>query len=491
MNVFLHNYWNMKIFRQVGGYPKLPVTKKLVNGKAEDVCTTAECTLSASAILEAMDPTADPCEDFYQYACGGWINLNPIPDDASRWSQFNVLRVELSEALSSILQEPVNPSDQNPINQAKWLYAACMDDAALEAVGVTPLTDVLQNYGGWPLATSSWDSSSFDWQTVVAEGRRDFGYGNLIYSWVYADEKDTFSSALYIDQTWLGMPRSVLTTPEDYTDRIEAYKAYIKTTAQIIAASLGEVVSGIELDLQIENLLQFEMKLANITTAAEDRREIDRMYNPMTVSELYDLTSHYNNIDWLSILSTIFSGVGITIDGTTRVIVQELDYITQLSQLLQDTDISVVSNYLLWRYVQDLGDETTAAMRDASFQYDMVALGLVSQSPRTEVCADETNALLGFAVGLPYVQRYFSQQAKNDSNYLVEDLRTAFKQLLEVNEWMDDQTKPYALEKADAISKFIGYPDWYEELNGLDAYYQGLTVITETTGFFENIAAAR
>jgi len=469
-------------------YGKLP--SKKMEGRAEEVCTTAECTLSAAAIIEAMDLTADPCDDFFRFACGGWIDSNPVPESSSRWSQFNVLRVELSNALSGILESPVSVDDALPINQAKWLYNACMDEAAVEVAGVTPLTDLLAGQGGWPLTLSGWDAAAFDWQVTVADARNTLGQGSFLSVFVFADERDTFNSALYIDQTSLGMPRSILVQPDGYVERFNAYRSYINDTAHIIAASLNEVIDEATLAGQIDAMVNFEMSLANITTASEDRREIDRMYNPMTVAEL-DAITPAANIDWVTILNAMFANAGVAIDSTTRVIVMEVEYIKQFSQLIASTDEEVLSNYLLWRYVQDLADETNAAMRNAEFQYESFVYGTTAPNPRNEECADKTNSLMGMAVGYPYVQQYFSEQAKNESNYLVEDLRSAFKDLLAVNEWMDDETKPLAVEKADAISKFIGYPDWYAEPTGLDDFYATLTDISDVTTHFDNIAASR
>ena len=462
----------------------------MLNGKAVDFCTSAECTLTAATIIEAMDPSVDPCEDFFQFACGGFIEKNPIPDDESRWSQFSVLDAQLLNALITILTEPVLESDPLPINQAKWYYSACIDVTTLETEGVTPLEDLLIVYGGWPITMSNWDSTAFDWQEAVAAATRDLYISALIGPWVFADEKSTNITALYIDQPSLGMPRSVLTDPENYVERVDAYKNYIKSTATIIASSLGESFDDSHYSSSIDSLVEFEMAVAALTTPSEDRRDVERMYNPMTVAELQDLTPG-PTIDWVAFLSSLFADSGITIDSTSRVIVQEIQYLQGLADLLSTTEPEVLSNYILWRYVMSVGDDTNNAMRTASFEYNQVANGVTAQSSRQDQCSGEANDMLGMALGVPYVERYFSEQAKNESNFLVEDLRAAFKDLLDVNEWMDEETKPLALEKADYISKFIGYPDWYDEPNGLEDYFVDLTEIMDSSTHFTNVLATR
>ncbi|KAG7158196.1 neprilysin-1-like isoform X2 [Homarus americanus] len=449
-------------------------------GVEYDICNTPECILAAAAIIEAMDKTIDPCQDFYQFACGAWMEKHPVPEESSRWSQFDILDLELSNALSSILTEPMNPQDPGPINQSKNFYAACVDEELLETIGVTPLTNFLSEFGGWPMTLIDWDENSFDWQFSVAEAKRQLGADYLVNVWVFADQKNTDQTAIYIDQTSLGMSRSVLTTPHNYEERINAYKTYIYTTASIIATSLGEDPSNI--DAEVLGVVDFEMALANITTPAEDRRDINLMYNPMTVSELSELNVG-SDIHWEQILSTMFASTGIPIDGSTRVVVQEPEYLKKLTALVATTSPRTVSNYIMWRHVQALGDETNLAMRDVSFNYDMVATGVTAQEPRWKVCADKSNNFMGLAAGTKYVETYFSQQAKDEANEMVDDIRSAFKDLLAVNKWMDEDTKPKAVEKADTVSKFIAYPEWYGNTTALDTYYRGLQDIADDNHF--------
>lgn len=460
---------------------RLPVYHgRTATGEDFEVCSTEECILAAADIIEAMDTTIDPCQNFYQFACGSWIDKNPVPEEASRWSQFDLLDRELRNALSNILTEPVSQEDPKPINQAKDFYTACMNEELLETLGVTPLVNLLEQFGGWPMTVGDWSENNFDWQFSVAEARRQLGADYLVSVWVFADQKSTDETAIYVDQSSLGMSRSVLTAPQNYEERITAYKTYMASTASIIATSLGQDTSQIE--AEVADVLNFEMALANITTPPEDRRDIDRMYNPMTVLELSDLTAG-SDLNWVQLLSSMFVSAGIPIDSTTRVIVQEKEYLTKLTNLLAATSPRTVANYIMWRHVKSLGDETNQAMRDASFQYDMVVSGVTAAEPRWEECSYKTNNVLGMAVGTKYVQSYFSQQAKDEANVMVEDIRSAFEDLLDVNDWMDSETKPKAVEKAEAISKFIAYPDWYGNDTALETFFSGLENIDQKTHF--------
>ncbi|KAK3870388.1 hypothetical protein Pcinc_024381 [Petrolisthes cinctipes] len=462
---------------------RLPVyEKKSSRGTRYEVCTSPECTVAAADFIAAMDTTVDPCQDFYQFACGNWIANNPVPDDASRWAMFDVLDKALMNALATILTEPINPEDPEPINKAKVYYAGCLDEALLETIGLQPLIDFLNQFGGWPMTDSNWSDALFDWQVSISEARKQVAAGYLINLWVFADEKDTFSTTIYIDQTSLGLARTILTNPGDYQEIIDAYSTYMANTASLIATSLGQDTS--QIDSEVADVLAFEIALAGITTPSEERRSIERMYNPMTVAELSQITAG-SDIDWVQMLSNMFSATSITVDDSTRVIVQEIDYLTNLTSLISSTSSRTLSNYIMWRHVKSLGDETNGAMREASFQFSMVANGVTAQRARAELCAEKSNNQLGQAIGIKYVESYFSQQAKDEVNAMVEDLRAAFEDLLGMNQWMDAETKPKAFEKAEAISKSIGYPDWYGNDTALLTYYADLGDIN-TNSHFQN-----
>ncbi|XP_042859391.1 neprilysin-1-like isoform X2 [Penaeus japonicus] len=452
---------------------RLPVYRAYTASGEVEICNTEECVLAAADIIEAMDTSADPCDDFYQFACGGWEEKNPVPEESSRWSQFDLLRRELSNALSVILEEPEAIDDPSPLKKAKAMFSACMNTTALEEASLIHLTDFLSLYGGWPMASLEWTEENFDWQFAVADARKVLGSAYLVSVWVFADQKDTDTTALYIDQTSLGLPRSVLVNPSNYEERINAYKAYMAETTAIVASHLGQSISSEDIQSDVNAVFDFEMLLANITTPDEDRRDINRMYNPMTVAELSELTPGAS-LNWQQLLSNMFALAGNPIESTTRVIVQELEYMKKMAALVDTTNQRTLANYIMWRHVKALGDETNQEMRDASFKYAMVANGVTAPEPRWKECADKTNDFLGIALGTKYVETYFSQQAKDEANEMVEDIRSAFKDLLEVNDWMDEETKPQAVEKANAISKFIAYPDWYGNTSALEHFYDNL-----------------
>ncbi|KAK7072003.1 hypothetical protein SK128_020725, partial [Halocaridina rubra] len=459
-----------------------------MGGRSYNICTTANCIISASNLIESVDDSVNPCDDFYQYACGRWMEKNPVPESTYVWSQFEVLDNQVNNALNTILSSP-NVNDSKPTSQLKVFYKACMNFSQLETLGVSPLTDFLKQYGGWPMTQERWNGTAFTWQTLLGEAKRTMGRDYLLSIWVSADQRNTNTSAIYIDQGSLGLPHSVLINTEGYLSKVSAYKKYMASTASVIASSLNQTLEEDAIYEDVNAIFDFEMALANITMPEEKRRDSERLYNQMTISDLTNLTSA-TFVDWLKFLNTVFSEVSINIDNNTIVIVNEIEYIKELSLLINSTRSRTIANYIMWRLVKFLGDETNEAMRDVSFQYNKVFSGISTQIPHSLLCISKANKYMGEAVGVEYVKSYFPQQTKDDTSTITEDIQEAFKESLASNTWMDKETKLKAIEKADAIIKLIGYPDWFTNDMELESYYNELQELSEDNHFL-NIKALR
>ncbi|XP_046461162.1 neprilysin-like [Daphnia pulex] len=194
-------------------------------------------TKAALQLAEAMDPTANPCEDFFQYACGGWIKDNPIPTSESGWSQFDITNKKLLHVLEGILQEPISETDPIPMRFAREMFADCILDcilvtAAIETIGLKPLTDYLSLFGGWPMTLDHWDESTFDWKKASASAFTTFNLPLLVDFYNDLDSNNTQHTAIYVDQESLSLPRSILV---DLNDSPVIATAYIELTRRLFS----------------------------------------------------------------------------------------------------------------------------------------------------------------------------------------------------------------------------------------------------------------
>jgi len=437
----------------------------------QDVCTTPECTVAAAEIINAMDVEVEPCEDFYGFACGGWMGKNEIPDGKSRWGRFYELRDMVDNALKAIVNSP----DDNPsvaVTSLKTMYNGCMDTEAIESAGLDRILATIgpdSETGGWPMVLDSWQNDRFDGSLAMGQLRNTLGVDALLSIWVFLDDFNTEENVIYIDQPGLALPLSMYLDLDSYADYIAAYKTFMVETARVMVRELGTSVTEDQLILTADKIFDFEREVALVMTPASDRRNSTAMYNPMTVAELKEKYGS-PDWDWDKYLAAVFADTDITIGDDERVIVVQPDYLENSGEI--EADISTIANYLYWRGIMQLDGELTQELRDVAFNFRSAMTGVTVAPPRWQTCTSKAVGAFGFAAAHEYVKANFAEEAKEQADEMVEDLRSAFKELVSETDWMDSDTQIKAMEKADQMLQLIGYPDWLMDPAEVDSYYQ-------------------
>jgi len=364
--------------------PKKMVHPNKSSNRDPPICKTPECYAAADQLIQSMDLSVNPCEDFFRFACGGWIEKHPIPSTKSNWNQFDALADEVNSVLKSILEEDLNVKDAVPINSARKMYKACMSSETIENVGLKPLTDLLATFGGWPMTQSQWSEGSFNWNDVSATARKFYDTFLLIRVYNRPHSRDTSHNIIYVDQGPLALPRSILADPEESAVIMTAYAEYIKGAARAVRDALQSQVTDEEINQQVVDTLKFETDLAKITTREEDRRNSTRLYNPFSLLELQQWTdsigakSNHAQIDWLKYIGDVYSLADVSVSNDERLIVEETEYLKKLIALLESTEPRTIANYILWRLVDKLMIETSKQMVDLSFEFTKVIFWNVS-----------------------------------------------------------------------------------------------------------------
>lgn len=460
-----------------------PELSKLGDERAE-ICYTDECLDAALFLLKSINFTVDPCDNFFQYSCGRWLSENPIPPTSSRWSHFDVLIENVNQVTQGILTTPAESDDFKPVKQVKEFYNLCLDTDAMEEVGLIPVLATLVAYGGWPAVTPNWVGSSFNVIQTIGDIRRVFLDSILVDIYVTQDLKNTTKSVVYFDQPYFFLSRSVLLNQEQFQPRINAYKAYFVNVAKEFAVLTGAQVTDADLNAQVSDVIAFETRLAEISAADEDRNIIDRIYNPRKLDAYQDetdavgATQPHAKIVWKDLLDSIFSTSGVVIGAQEDLIVAEVDYLSNLTKVLDTTDIRTIANYITWRLVSGLIPETTQTMRDIAFEFDKVNSGLVAPKPRETTCADVSLNGFGMAIGVKYIEEAFEASSKDNVDLMVENLRTAFKELLDEADWMDEATKSEAERKANTMKQFMAYPEWLFNKTRVEQEFAGLEIVS-------------
>ncbi|NXN19095.1 NEP protein, partial [Indicator maculatus] len=452
----------------------------------------ALCGITAARILENMDPTAEPCKDFYQYACGGWLKRNVIPETSSRYSNFDILRDDLEVVLKDVLDTP-SSNDIAAVQKAKTLYRSCVNETTIDSRGGKPLISLLPNVSDWPVATANWDASygaAWTAETAIAQLNSRYGKKVLINFFVGTDDKNSSAHIIHIDQPGLGLPsRDYYECTGAYKEACSAYVDFMISVATLILQERNISFNENEVSEQMKRVMELEKEIANATTRSEDRNDPLLLYNKMTLAQLqnnFSLEINGKVFNWSKFINDIMSTVQINVENTEHVIVYDPEYLTKLKPILIKYTPRDLQNYMAWRFVMDLVSSLSRTYKDTRNAFRKALYGTTSETAVWRRCANYVNSNMETAVGRLYVEEAFAGDSKHVVEEMIADIRDVFIQTLDELTWMDAETKKKAEQKALAIRERIGYPDEIvTDDNKLNSEYQELSYKEEE--YFENI----
>lgn len=391
------------------------VTSQVVGNN--QICLSKGCISTAAEVLQMMNSKVNPCDDFYSFACGNFIDETVIPDDRTRVSMFSVLGDKLEEQVRGLLEGAIMPEEPKPFRMAKAVFQSCMDTERIERLGLDPLKRILSSLGGWPvLEGAAWVDPEFKWYNTIYKFR-DIGYSvdYLVDFSVTTDLKNSSFRVLDLDQPGLGMAREYLMKGIGEPD-VQAYFEYMMDVAMLLGA---EPEAAKE---EMMEVLRFEMAIANISLPREERRDASRLYNPMRIDQLQTLDP---TTPWLDYINRLLNGV-VNVTGSEVIIVDVPSYIRDFSSLLAVTPVRVQANYLMWRAAASSMTYMTEAADKIALKFSKKLTGNTEEPPRWRKCVSAASGSLANAVGSLYVKRYFNEDAKADALEMVAEIRAQF-----------------------------------------------------------------
>lgn len=398
--------------------------------------------------MSNMDPMANPCVDFYQYACGGWMANNPIPPDESTWGQFNELADRNRAILRSILEKAAADSPARTAVEQKIgdFYASCMDEQTIEKLGLAPLKGDLDRI-----------AALRDKQAISAELVRLHVKGvNAFFRFsAEPDAKDSEHMIANADQGGLSLPDRDYYLKDD-PKSLELRKQYV-THVQKIFELAGDSPEQSAAEAQV--VLRIETALAKGSLDRVSRRDPDKVYHKMSVKELAALCPE---IDW----SEYFRG--LSTPSFTDLDVSVPDFFKALGPLLTDTSLDDLKTYLRWHLIHSEAAFLPAAFVSEDFHFfHQILTGVKEMQPRWKRCVAAVNSDLGFALGQKYVEETFGPEGKARTLKMVEEIEAALGQDIRTLSWMTPATKQQALIKLRAVANKIGYPDKWRDYSSV------------------------
>jgi len=429
---------------------------------ATSSCSTRVSEKVPGLDLSNLDTTVACGDDFYQYACGGWVGEKPLKPEYARYGSFDMLRDNNKEQIKALFEElGKTKSESGSVAQKVGdFYTMGLDSVRLNKEGASPMEV--------DLAEIKTVSGKEAVSKLLAKMHRTVA--NPFFAlFVDADMKNSSMNIANIYQSGMNMgDRDYYLENDESTRKIR--ESYIKYINKIFALS---GYSEAEAAKAAESVMKIETAIAKAAFSREELRDPQKSYNKMSIDELKKIAG---GIDWNSYLA----GMGLNLKEINVCQVPTLKAVSELIVSLTDEDIQ---NYLAFNYINSAASYLSDDFVNASFEfYDKAMSGKEVIEPRWKRALSVPNALLSEAVGEMYVQKYFPPEAKKRMVDLVSNLQVALGQHIDSLEWMSDVTKTKAKEKLAAFHVKIGYPDKWRD-------YTALTVDPSKT-YWENVKNA-
>ncbi|XP_031343736.1 neprilysin-2-like isoform X1 [Photinus pyralis] len=431
--------------------------------ETDSVCLAPGCIHAASMILKNMDRSVDPCDDFYHFACGGFLNQTSVSGGDSYVDPFTIANQELQEQLRAVIEEPLKRRHEKPFSLLKRLYDICMDTTSAETHSLQLIQNLLQSLGGWPvLDQESWNEQYFDWKDSIYKFRRaGYDVNSFLTIEIVADQTNASRNIFIIDRAQLGAEEQLLLRgPDD--EKAGAYFSYMVDVSLQFGANL--TFAGSEL----RSTFEFEIALAKISNILGAEPGLHQ-----TIS-IAELQRRYPSFNWIEYINGVVDAVDYTVLLDDQVIIRSPFYLTELENLLQWTSKRVLANYMMWRAVKSSVQFLTESLRNRRFDYFQEAFGITDRMPRWKECVNVVTKGIPFAVGVLYVQRYVDEDTKEVIYEMVASIRSQFMEMIKLVDWMDDVTKMNALDKADSLTVHTAYSDEFLSVKRLEQYYAEL-----------------
>ncbi|MGG8496230.1 M13 family metallopeptidase [Tenacibaculum sp. TC6] len=406
-------------------------------------------------VLENMDTSVKPTDDFFRYVNGTWIDKTEIPADRTSWGGFGELRKKTDADVLAILSEAIEQGNFPKIKDANGneidsdqqkavnYYGTIMDTVARNQAGKAPVKPFLQKIDEIKDLN---DVQTFITNMAPYGGAGFYGFG------VFNDLKNSNMNAGYISAGGLGLTRDYY-VDDKVKDKLEKYELFVAKMLQEFGDDEATAKKN------AATIVSFEKSLAEPRMTKEERRDTRKIYNPMSVEELTALAP---TIDWTAHLK------GIGVDAIDKVIVTDPGYFKAMSEILKNRPVEDIKLLLRWNIINNSLGLLSTDLEKANWEfYSKEMRGAKQQRPRDERALGNLNGAIGEALGKLYVDKKFPPEAKQKAKEMIDNVMLGFEKRINQLPWMSEETKKKALDKLHKLTVKIAYPDKWKDYSAL------------------------
>ena len=393
----------------------------------------AEVGLEATS----LDRTADPCVDFFQYACGGWLQTTKIPADKARWGRFSEIDEHIKTATKQLLEDDAKGGGDANAKKLGDFYGSCMDEATIEKSGrngIVPMLDKTEKVKD----AKSWFAAFLELQKAGV---------NVVWQMsASADLKDSTTNVTQLDSGGLGLPDRDYYLDDKFKAKLAAYKEHVKKLLDLEYA-ISKRGSGAD---GAADVLAIETELAKVTKTAVERRDVPASYNP---TDTNGLAKSVTSIDW----KAYWKALDFT--PSSKIVVGTPKFFDAIDGLRTKFKPAQWGNYFTYHLLEEAAFALPKAFDDEAFELQKILTGVEKQRERYKRCIDVTTGALGELLGKQYADKYFPPAAKATATALVDALVGSMRDDLSTLDWMSEATRQTALGKLAKIVRMVGYTD--------------------------------
>jgi putative endopeptidase len=405
-----------------------------------------------------MDRSVKPGDNFYLYANGNWIKNNPIPASKTRWGSFDELRELSSSRLRGMLQEAAaKAATDKAMQKIGDFYTSGMDSLAIENLGYKPIQPQLEKIN----AINSVDALLTEMAIMHTNGN-----GSLYGFFIGQDRKNVTKYIVQLSQGGTSLP------DRDYYLKDDARSKSIRKAFAENITQLFKLINDANPAKSADAVIRIETALAKAQMSRVEMRDPYKTYNKFAVND-FNVTTP--SVNW----GNQFKNLGLT--GVDSLLVNNPAFFKMVDALLTALPLEDWKTYARWNILKAAAPSLSNNFVEANFKLNQVLTGQKQQTPRWQRMSSLIDGSMGDLLGELYVNKYFKPEAKARMLELVNNLQQTFQNRIQQLEWMSDETKVKALEKLNAFTKKIGYPDKWKD-------YGSITI--SKNNFFENVTAA-